>query len=166
MTYLRREVYRNVGACLSPHNAYLQTLGLETLELRMNKSCDNALRIAQWLQRSPKVKYVNYPGLEDSPHYAAACAQFSGAFGNVLTFRLKDREACFTLINNFKIIRRATNLHDNKTLVIHPGSTIFCDYSPEDKAEMAVSDDMLRLSLGIEDPDDIIDDLSAAFDRL
>jgi O-acetylhomoserine (thiol)-lyase len=166
LTYLRREVYRNLGACLAPHNAYLQALGLETLELRMRRGCDNALHVARWLEQSAKVKHVHYPGLESSPYHAVASGQFSGGYGSVLTFRLASREACFALVDQCQVIRRATNLHDNKTLVLHPASTIFCEYSAEEKAEMEVGDDMLRLALGIEDPQDVVDDLAAALERI
>jgi O-acetylhomoserine (thiol)-lyase len=163
---LRREVYRNLGACLAPHNASLQILGLETLELRLKKSCENALHVARWLVRSPKVRSVAYPGLESSPGHATAKAQFSGGFGSLLTFSLASREACFALVDACKLVRRATNVHDNKTLIIHPASTIYCEYSPEQKAAMGVGDDMLRLSLGIEDPNDILEDLASALETL
>jgi O-acetylhomoserine (thiol)-lyase len=162
LVFLRREVYRNMGACLSPQNAYLQTLGLETLDLRLNKSCANALHIARGLAKSPKIERVVYPGLEGSPYYQVARSQFSNGFGSLLGFSLETREACFALMNRCKVVRRATNIHDNKTLIIHPASTIFCEYSAEEKAKMQVSENLLRLSVGIEDPDDILEDLTAA----
>jgi len=121
LVFLRREIYRNLGACLSPQNAYLQTLGLETLDLRLMKSC-----------------------------------------GSLLNFRLENREACFALMNNCKLVRRATNIHDNKTLILHPASTIFCEYSPQEKAKMEVSENLLRLSVGIEEAEDILEDVTAA----
>ena len=164
LTYLRREVFRNFGACLAPHNAYLQLLGLETLELRFRKCCENASHVARWLQQSPKVARVDYPGLETSPHHAAAKAQFRGGFGSLLTFQLPSREACFQVMDHCRVIRRATNVHDNKTLMLHPASTIFCEYSPAEKAEMAVTEEMLRLSAGIEDVEDIVADLAAALE--
>jgi O-acetylhomoserine (thiol)-lyase len=156
---LRREVYRNLGACLSPHNAFLQTLGLETLSLRIDKSCANTLAVSRWLQQQPKVLSVNYTGLESSPYHTLASRLFPLGAGGVLTFDLADREQCFALQNALKLVRRATNINDNKTLVLHPASTIFCEYSPEEKAAMGVSDSMLRLSVGIEDLADIIEDL-------
>jgi O-acetylhomoserine (thiol)-lyase len=116
------------------------------------------------LEQSPKVAKVHYPGLASSPYFQTAEAQFSGGFGSLLTFQLHSRAACFELLDRCKIIRRATNVHDNKTLLIHPASTIFCEYSPDEKAEMAVSEEMLRLSVGIEDPEDLLEDLAAALE--
>lgn len=163
---LRREVYRNLGACLSPHNAYLQTLGLETLSMRIDKSCANALELARFLESHPKSGPVNYPGLVSSKHYQIAKKQFGDRFGSLLTFKLADRDACFRFMDRLKIIRRATNLNDNKTLIIHPASTIFCEYANEEKAAMDVGDSMVRVSVGIEDVDDIIDDLEQGFEGL
>ena len=162
LVFLRREIYRNLGACLSPQNAYLHTLGLETLDLRLQKSCANALQIARTLERSPEIKQVHYPGLESSPYYKVARSQFSNGYGSLLGFCLESREACFALMNKCKVVRRATNIHDNKTLILHPASTIFCEYSAEEKAKMEVSENLLRLSVGIEDPEDILEDLTAA----
>jgi O-acetylhomoserine (thiol)-lyase len=160
LTTLRREIYRNTGACLSPHNAFLQTLGLETLSLRIDKSCANTLIIARWLkQQHPRVAAVNYPGLESSPAHCLAARLFPRGAGGILTFDLGSREQCFAFQNALKLVRRATNINDNKTLVLHPASTIFCEYSAEQKAAMGVSDSMLRLSVGIEDVEDVIEDL-------
>jgi O-acetylhomoserine (thiol)-lyase len=162
LVFLRREIYRNLGACLTPHNAYLQTLGLETLELRLGKSCANALQIARALEKIPQIKQVYYPGLESSPYHQIARSQFSNGYGSLLGFCLENRDACFALINKCTVVRRATNIHDNKTLIIHPASTIFCEYSPGDKAKMEVGENLIRLSVGIEDAADILEDLIAA----
>lgn len=162
LVFLRREIYRNLGACLSPQNAYLHTLGLETLDLRLQKSCANALQLARTLERSPEIKQVHYPGLESSPDYKVARSQFSNGYGSLVGFCLESREACFALMNKCKVVRRATNIHDNKTLILHPASTIFCEYSAEEKAKMRVGENLLRLSVGIEDPEDILEDLTAA----
>jgi O-acetylhomoserine (thiol)-lyase len=166
LVFLRREIYRNLGACLAPHNAYLQIVGLETMALRMQKSCENARQIARWLSQSPKVSRVHYPGLESSPYYAIARSQFSGGFGSLLNFHLTSRKACFALMDQCQIVRRATNIHDNKTLILHPASTIFCEYSLAEKSHMEVTDDLLRLSVGIEDVEDIIEDLAQAMENL
>lgn len=163
---LRREVYRNLGACLAPHNACMQTLGLETLSLRIDKSCVNALEIAQALEKHPKVKSVNYPGLKSSKYYETAQAQFNDKFGGILTFELNHRKECFQFIDSLNIVRRATNLNDNKTLILHPATTIFCEYSEAQKNEMQISDSMLRLSAGIEDVEDIIDDINQGLEKL
>ncbi len=163
---LRREVYRNLGACLSPHNAYMQTLGLETLSLRIDASCSNALEIASFLEKKPNVKSVNYPGLEGSEFYKTAKTQFNNKFGGILTFELNNRLECYRFMDSLKIVRRATNLNDNKTLILHPASTIYCEYSETQKKEMKISDSMLRVSAGIEDIDDIIDDMKRGFNAL
>ncbi len=163
---LRQEVYRNLGACMSPHTAYLQTLGLETLGLRIERSCANAERIARFLSRHPLVRRVNYPGLESSPFHEISNRQFGGRHGGILTFDLESQAACFTLIDSLRLIRRATNINDNKTLIIHPASTIFAEYSDEEKKEMAVRPTTIRLSVGIEDSDDIISDLARGLDLL
>jgi len=156
---LRREVYRNLGGCLAPHHAYLHTLGLETMSLRIEKSCTNALAIARFLRQHQKVAAVNYPGLEESAHHEVAARQFARRFGGILTFDLQSRDACFALINRLKLIRRASNVNDNKTLILHPASTIFCEYDDRELAAMNIRPTMIRLSVGIEDSNDIIHDL-------
>jgi O-acetylhomoserine (thiol)-lyase len=163
---LRREVYRNIGSCLAPHNAYLHSLGLETMSLRIEKSCSNALFVARFLRKHDRVKAVNYPGLNESAYHEIAADQFNKRFGGILTFELQSREECFTLINNLKLIRRASNVNDNKTLVLHPASTIFCEYTEKDLEEMGISQKMIRLSVGIEDVDDILSDLEGALASL
>jgi O-acetylhomoserine (thiol)-lyase len=160
LSLLRREVYRNLGACLSPHNAFLQTLGLETLNLRIDKSCANALAVAHWLERQhPRVVRVNYPGLESSPYHCLADRLLPRGAGGILTFDLQSRKQCFAFQDALTLVRRATNINDNKSLILHPASTIYCEYSPPAQREMGVSDSMLRFSVGIEDLDDIIEDL-------
>jgi len=163
---LRREVYRNIGSCLAPHHAYLHSLGLETMSLRIEKSCANALSIARFLKQHKKVAAVNYPGLAGSAHHDVAAKQFGSRFGGILTFDLQDRDRCFALINNLKLIRRASNVNDNKTLILHPASTIFCEYSEEKLEEMKIRQTMIRLSVGIEDLSDIIDDLEGGLATL
>lgn len=165
VTKLKREVYRNFGACLSPHNAYLQSVGLETLAMRADKSCANALVVARFLQSRQIVARVNYPGLEDSPFYSIAKAQFGEKCGALLTFELSSKEKCFGFLDKLKLIRRATNINDNKTLALHPASTIFCEYPPELRLEMGVPDTLIRLSAGIEDTDDITADIKQALEN-
>lgn len=167
LVWLRAEVYRNLGACLSPHNAYLQMVGLETLALRARRSCENALAVAQHLEhRGGKICSVNYPGLVSSPYHQTAAREFPNGFGGILTFSLANKAECFALMNRLAMIRRATNINDNKTLILHPASTIYCEYSPVEKDEMHVSESMLRLSVGIEDLQDIIDDLEQGLSAL
>lgn len=156
---LRREVYRNFGTCLAPHNAYLQSLGLETMALRIERSCANALEIARHLSNHPKVRAVNYPGLQSSAYHAIATRQFGGRYGGLLTFDLQSKQECFRFMDSLTVLRRATNLNDNKTLIIHPASTIFCEYSPEERAKMGVGESMIRIATGIEDTEDLLEDI-------
>lgn len=162
---LRKVIYRDLGACLSPNSAYLQSLGLETFRLRVEKSSNNALTIAQFLERDNRVSRVNYPGL---PLCKTEVGErlFPNGYGGLLTFNLNSKEECFRVIDNLTIIRRATNLNDNKTLIIHPASTIFCEYTPEEREEMGVPETMIRLSVGIEDVEDLIEDLKKALNTL
>ncbi|MFW8600430.1 PLP-dependent transferase [Desulfobacterota bacterium M19] len=163
---LRQEVYRDTGACLSPHNAYLQSLGLETMALRIDKSCRNAQRLAEFLGKNPEVTMINYPGLADSASHHTANRQFGHKYGGVLTFDLSSIKECFSFMDALRIIRRATNINDNKSLILHPASTIFAEYSDEKKKRMAVRPTMLRLSAGIEDYEDLITDLQKGFASL
>ncbi len=161
---LKREVYRNLGACLSPHNAYLQSLGLETLALRADRSCHSARSLAELLSRHPKVKKVNYPGLESSPSYDIATRIFGARCGALVTFELPSKQECFAFLNKLKLLRRATNLNDNKTLALHPASTIFCEYPADLKRQMGVPETLIRLSVGIEDVEDLLADLTQALE--
>lgn len=158
---MKKEIFRNFGAALSPHNAYLQSMGLETLALRADRACSNALQLAKWLPNNGKVKSVNYPGLESNPFYALAKKQFRYP-GAVVSFDLGSKEACFAFMNALKVAKRSTNLYDNKTLVIHPHSTIYSEYSQEQKESMKVGAGVIRVSLGIEDLEDIADDFAQA----
>ena len=163
---LRKEVFRNIGACLSAHNAYLQTLGLETFYLRIKKSCQNAQVLAEWFEKQKLIVHVNYPGLASSPFHETSKIEFGTLHGALLTINFSDKEYCYAFMNNLKLIRRATNLNDNKTLIIHPASTIYCEYPPEVRLELGVSDTLIRLAVGIEEPEDLIEDLSQSFNLL
>ena len=151
---------------MSPHNAYLQSIGLETLALRADKSCTNTLAIAEYLEKQPEINSVNYPGLKSSKYYTIGKTQFHNGTGALLTFNLNSKKDCFRFMNQLKVIRRSTNLNDNKTLIIHPSSTIFCEYSTELKEEMGVTDKLIRLAVGIEDIEDLIEDISQALEVL
>jgi len=163
---LRREVFRNVGACLAPHNAWLQILGLETLGLRIDKSCENALHISRWLSKNEKVKRIEYPGLKSNKYHNISKKQIGDKFGGLLTFDLKSKEEAFRFMDSLNIVRRATNLNDNKSLIIHPASTIFSEYSDEECEEMGVRKTLIRLSVGIEECDDLIEDIEQALEAV
>ena len=163
MARLRMEVHRNLGSCMSPQSAYLQTLGLETLALRVKTSCDNCLALAQYLQSKVEVRAVYYPGLPGAQGHELSLQQFGGFFGGVLSFELAGKEEAFLFLNTLQLIRRATNINDNKSLIIHPASTIFSDCSEQERADMSVTNSLLRLSVGIENIHDLIADLNRAF---
>jgi O-acetylhomoserine (thiol)-lyase len=161
---LRRNVYRNTGGCMAPHTAFLQTLGLETLALRIDRSCANALDLARRLQAHPHVTGVGYPGLPDAPTHEIAARLLARGFGGILTFELADRATCFRMVDRLRLVRRATNVNDNKSLLIHPASTIYAEFTTDEKSAMDVPDSELRLSVGIEDVEDLWADLRQAID--
>lgn len=159
---LRKEIFRNLGACLSPYHAYLQSLGLETLSLRFDKAASNALLLAEYLKTERKITNVNYPGLKTSKFYEVGKKQFGNFPGAMLTFNFSNSNECFVFLNKLKLISRASNIYDNRSLIIHPASTIFADYSPEKKEELGVPDTLIRLSVGIEDFEDLKRDIHSA----
>jgi O-acetylhomoserine (thiol)-lyase len=161
MARLRKETFRNLGASLSPQSAYLLSLGLETLDLRVQRSCKNALAVAKHLQSKTEVVSVDYPLLETSRLYANSIKQFSGG-GAIVTFSLENKEKAYTFLNNLLIIKRGTNIQDNKSLAIAPYHTIYAEYSDVQKASYELNEGMIRLSVGIEDLEDLIEDIDQA----
>lgn len=159
---MRTEMLLNLGAYMTPHAAYMQTLGLETLDARYRFQSDNALLLAEKLTTLPSIKRVNYIGLKDNPFYELSRKQFGPTSGAMMTIDLADKAACYDFINNLKLIRRATNLFDNKSLAIHPASTIFGPLTQEERDAMDVLDTTIRLSVGLEDVDDLFDDIRQA----
>lgn len=154
---LRNDTWRNIGGCLSPMNAYMNVVGLETLALRMQRICDNALSLAKALEKVEEIK-VNYPGLESSPYYSLVKKQFGGNGGGIVTIRAGSKEKAYSLMNSLKYALKATNIGDTKTLVIHPASTIYLHSTEEQKNNAGVFDDTIRISVGIEDANDLIED--------
>lgn len=159
---LHKEIHRNLGAYMTPQVAYMQTLGLETMSLRFEKQASSCLLLAKRLQSLDKIESVNYTGLENNPYYELSKAQFGDLPGAMLTFDLASREACFTFLNRLKLICRATNLFDNKTLIIHPASTIFVNFTDEQRISMDISQKTIRLSVGLENTDDLFEDIKQA----
>jgi O-acetylhomoserine (thiol)-lyase len=159
---LRKEIHRNLGAYMTPQVAYMQSLGLETLSLRFEKSSYTCLKLAQKLESTPKIESVNYTGLISNSFYAISKSQFGERPGSMFTFELESREACYKFLNKLKLIKRATNLFDNKSLAIHPASTIFGTFSSEIRNAMNVSDKTIRISVGLEDSEDLINDFIQA----
>jgi O-acetylhomoserine (thiol)-lyase len=159
---LRKNIYRNTGGSMSAHTAALQIAGLDLLELRVDRCYHNCLALGHFLQNRPEVKRIDYPGLNGSPYFERSQKYFRGIPGTIMTFDLESEAACFAFMNRLKTIRRATNLNDNKTLIIHPWSTIYAEFPESERSKMAIRPTMMRLSVGIEEPDDLIEDMSAA----
>lgn len=156
---MRQEMLMNFGAYMSPHVAYMQTVGLETLDARYRVQAGNALAVAKAIKDIPEIKKVRYPGLPEDPFHDIARRLFGETSGAMLTIDLASKEACFSFINNLKLIRRATNLFDNRTLAIHPASTIFGNFNDRQRKQMDVPDTTIRLSIGLEAPEDLVEDI-------
>lgn len=163
----RVEGLRDFGPALSPFNSFLLLQGLETLSLRVQRTVDNALAIAQWLENHPKVKKVNYPGLASSPYHELAKKYLKHGFGGVLSFELTgDKASTSNFINQLKLISHLANVGDAKTLIIQPSATTHQQLSEEAQVAAGVTPTLLRLSLGIEHIEDIKGDLQQAFESL
>lgn len=161
---LLNEMLFNLGAYMTPQVAYMQTLGLETLDVRYRAQAGNALELAQRLRTLKPIHKVNYVGLEDNPYHQLAVSQYGETAGAMVTIDLESQEACFRMLDNLKLIHRATNLFDNRTLAIHPASTIFGLFTAEERAAMDVQDITIRLSIGLESVDDLFDDIKQALE--
>jgi O-acetylhomoserine (thiol)-lyase len=162
-----REQHINFGTTQAPLHSYLTMLGLDTLALRMERHLANAREIATWLAAQPQVKWVNYPGLDASPSHDVASRQFAGlGFGGVLAFGLSDQAECFRFINSLKMVYHLANLGDCKSLVIHPYSSQYLSFSEELRQQLAITPDLIRLSVGIEAVEDIKADLAQALATL
>lgn len=159
---LKREIARNMGAAMDPETAYMQALGMETLQLRFERVAHSAYQLAQFLEEQQKVKKVGYTKLDSSPYKKISDKLFTGDPGAMLTFNLESKDACYRFMDKLQIIRRATNLFDNKTLIIHPESTIYGTFSPEMKKIMNIEDNLMRLSVGLEDVNDLKEDILQA----
>lgn len=159
---VKNELLFNLGAYMNPQVAFMQTTGLETLDARYRVQSGNALELAQRLRTLPQVKQVNYVGLEDNPYHTLAQAQFGKTAGAMVCLDLANREDCFNMLDRLQLVHRATNLFDNRTLAIHPASTIFGLFTEEEKAAMDIRDTTIRLSVGLEDIDDIFADIAQA----
>ncbi|TCW35413.1 Cys/Met metabolism PLP-dependent enzyme [Thermohydrogenium kirishiense] len=151
---------------MSPFNAYLNNLGLETLGIRMERLCQNAYELAVFLKEFDKVLSVNYPGLKESPFHDIAKRQFGDKFGAILTIRVGSKEKAYKMINSLKYATNITNIGDTRTLIIHPSSTILAESSDEEKKFMGVFDDLIRICVGLEDIEDLKEDFKQAIDRL
>ncbi len=163
----RARLLRDIGATLTPVNAFIFLQGLESLELRVKKHSENALKVAKFLESHPKVEWVSYPGLESHPTYENNKKYFKDNFAGILGFGIKGgKEAGIKFIDNLELFSLLANIGDAKSLAIHPASTTHQQLSAEEQEATGVTPDFIRLSIGIEDPDDIIADISQALDKV
>jgi len=160
---IRVSLMRDTGAVLSPFNAWLFLIGLETLHLRVPRHSENALAVAEYLKSHPKVAWVNYPGLPDNPYHAKTKKYLHGGFGPLVGVGIKGGEAASRkFIDSLKLFSNLANIGDSKSLVIHPASTTHQQLTPEEQAKTGVTPDFVRLSIGTEDIEDLIEDLEQA----
>lgn len=161
----RTQFLRDMGSCMSPFNAFLFLQGLETLHLRMPRHSENALALAQWLEKQPEVAWVNYPGLESHPDNALARKYLTKGCGAILGFGIKGGQAAgINFINNVKLASHLANIGDSKTLVIHPASTTHQQLTGEEQLAAGVTPDYIRISVGTEHINDIIADVQQALE--
>ena len=165
-TKLRVQLLRDTGACLAPQNAFYFLLGLETLHLRYERHSENALKVAQYLKENPNVEWVNYPGLEDSPYYELTKKYLPKGAGTIIVFGVKGgREVGREVVNNVKLFSHVANVGDAKSLIIHPASTTHSQLSDEELKLSGTPEELIRLSIGIENVEDIIADLDQAINH-
>ncbi|MFD1416448.1 O-acetylhomoserine aminocarboxypropyltransferase/cysteine synthase family protein [Oceanobacillus jeddahense] len=166
ITKLRVQLLRDIGPALSPQSAFLLLQGLETLHLRIKQHSENAEKLAAYLENHPAVEWINYPGLTSHPSHQLAKKYLKDSFGSVITFGIQGgREAGRTLIDNVKLWSHVANVGDAKSLIIHPASTTHQQLTDEDLAKSGTSEELVRLSVGLEAFDDIVADLDQAIDK-
>lgn len=161
---LRRTLWRNLGSCMSPTSAYFTLLGLETMSLRMKATCDNALALSRFFQE--KGIEVSYPGLESHRDYKILKEQYKGLGSGIITIDLGSQERAYKFINSIRIPFIATNIGDSKTLIIHPRSTIYTAATDEECKAAGVTDGLIRISVGIENVEDLKEDFEQALKKL
>jgi len=163
IVHIRTHLLRDMGGCMSPFAAFLFLLGLETIHVRMPRHCENAQAVAEWLTKHPAVEWVNYPGLPDHPHHELARRYMPDGQGAIVGFGIRGgAEAGVKFINSVKLASHLANIGDAKTLVIHPASTTHQQLKPEEQAAAGVTPEYIRLCVGIEDVEDIKEDLDQA----
>jgi len=163
----RVEGLRDFGPAISPFNAFLILQGIETLSLRMERHCNNALKLASWLESNPKVEVVNYPGLANDPNHYLAKKYLKNGYGGVLTFTIKgDLEQTKKFVDSLKLVSHLANVGDAKTLIIQPAATTHQQLTEHERLSAGVLPNLLRVSVGIEHIDDIIDDFDQAFQNV
>lgn len=158
---LRNGLFRNTGACMAPQTAFYNLLGMETLGLRMERACGNAQKLAEFLDGYEDIM-VNYPGIPESAWHETANRVLKNGYGAILTIRVGTKDRAFQIIDTLKIPKIVSNIGDTKTLIIHPESTLNAHSSEEEKTAAGVFDDLIRISVGIEDVEDLIEDFRNA----
>lgn len=158
---IKKKGLRDMGGCLTSDSAHAISVGMETLALRMDRSCDNAMQLAQFLEQHPKISAVYYPGLAGHPQHDKASHYFS-QYGGILSFDLHESVDCFAFMNKLQLVLNATHLGDTRTLAIPVAHTIYYEMGAEVRADMGISDNMIRLSVGIEDIQDLLADFEQA----
>jgi len=154
--------YRHTGPSLSPFNAWVLLKGLETLSLRVDRHCENAMKIATWLEARPDIRQVRYPGLPSHPQHDLAKRQMSG-FGTLVAFEVDGGKGeAFKFLNALELVDISNNLGDAKSMVTHPATTTHQRLTPEERTHLGIADGIVRLSVGLEDADDLIEDIERA----
>ncbi|MCF7973379.1 MAG: PLP-dependent transferase [Phycisphaerae bacterium] len=166
LAYLRNATYRDLGSAAAPFNSFLMSQGLETLCMRMARHCEQALRLAKFLEAHETVSWVHYPGLSQSPFHERVQQQFGGHGGALLTFGLGSKARAYTFIDAVTLALNQTNIGDAKTLVIHPASTIYHDFTGVQQQDAGVTEDLIRVSVGLEEYQDIEGDFRQALQRV
>ena len=162
LTQIKKKGLRDMGATLAAEPAHRIAVGAETLALRLDKACANALALAKHLDAHPAIKHVAYPGLSSHPQHERAAQWFGNQFGTLLSFELGDGLDCFDFLNRLRVIILATHVGDTRSLVLPAAHTIYYEMGPAVRAKMGISDSLIRLSVGIEDTDDLISDMDGA----
>ncbi|MEQ9822979.1 MAG: O-acetylhomoserine aminocarboxypropyltransferase/cysteine synthase [Puniceicoccaceae bacterium] len=163
---MRLQLMRDMGACPSPFNSWLKIQGLETLHLRMERHCQNAQKVAEYLQGHEQVSWVNFPGLPDSPNHTAAKRYLQNGFGALIGFGIKGGAAAGKrFIEGLELFSHLANIGDAKSLAIHPATTTHSQLTPEQQLASGVTEDFIRLSVGIEDIEDILEDIRCALEK-
>ena len=160
---LRNGLFRNTGACMAPQTAFYNLIGMETLGLRMERTCANAKKLAEFLDSYEDIM-VNYPGIPSSPWHEVADRVLERGYGAILTIRVGSKERAFQMMNRLKIPKIVSNIGDTKTLIIHPESTLNAHSTEQEKEAAGVFDDLIRISVGIEDVEDLIEDFRSAME--
>lgn len=159
---IRKKGLRDLGATLRAEDAHRIAAGAETLALRIERTCANALALAQWLEQQPQIDRVHYPGLTSHPQHARATQLFGGRFGSLLSFELRAEIDCFAFLDALELVILSSHLSDNRTLAIPVAHTIFYEMGAQRRAEMGIAEGLIRLSVGIEDVADLQEDLGRA----